>query len=154
MIPGTWHLPIFDEWKWMAQQVKNAPAMQEIRERWVWSLGQEDPLEKEMATHSSILTWKIPWVKEPGGLESVGSQRVGHDWATRYTLSVLCFGSSSYILSISLTWWTSTLPVSNSSHVIPCRVLPWHLCSPEGCLFSLLCVPVVLHVYFNYLRLL
>ena len=47
---------------------------------WVWSLGQEDPLEKGMATHSSILAWRIPWTEEPGGLQSTGSQRVRHDW--------------------------------------------------------------------------
>ena len=56
--------------------VKNLPAM---RESWVRSLGQEDPLEKEMATHSSTLAWKSPWMKEPGKLQSVGSQRVRHD---------------------------------------------------------------------------
>ena len=50
-----------------------------MRETWVQSLGQEDPLEKEMATHSSILAWKIPWREESGGLQSMGSQRVGHD---------------------------------------------------------------------------
>ena len=60
----------------MAQLVKNPPAMQEI---WVQSLGWEDPLEKEMATHSSILAWEIPWTEEPGGLESMGSQRVRHN---------------------------------------------------------------------------
>ena len=48
----------------------------------VWYLGQEDPLEKEMAPHSSTLAWKIPWTEEPGRLQSTGSQRVGHDWAT------------------------------------------------------------------------
>ena len=53
-----------------------------MQETWVWSLGWEDPLEKEMATHSSILTWEISWTKEPGGLQSMGSQRVGHDWET------------------------------------------------------------------------
>ena len=58
-----------------AQLVKNPPAM---RETWVRSLGQEDPLEKEMATHSSVLAWKIPWTEEPGGLQFVGLQRVGH----------------------------------------------------------------------------
>jgi len=47
----------------------------------VWSLGWEDPLDREMATHSSILAWKIPWTKDPGRLQSMGSQRVGHDWA-------------------------------------------------------------------------
>ena len=60
----------------MAQMVKNLPAMQET---WVRSLGREDPLEKEMATHSSILAWRIPWTEEPGGLQSMGSQRVGHN---------------------------------------------------------------------------
>ena len=56
--------------------VKNLPAMWEI---WVGSLGQEDPLEKGMATHSSILAWRIPWTEEPGGLRSMGLQRVGQD---------------------------------------------------------------------------
>ena len=60
----------------MAQWVKNLPAMQET---WVQSLGEEDPLCKEMATHFSILAWKIPWTEEPGRLQSEGSQRVGHD---------------------------------------------------------------------------
>ena len=56
--------------------VKNLPAMQETRVR---SLGQEDPVEKEMAAHSSILAWRTPWTEEPGGLQSTGSQRFGHD---------------------------------------------------------------------------
>ena len=56
--------------------VKRLPTMQETR---VQSLGQEDPLEKEMATHSSILAWKIPWTEEPGRLQSMGSERVGHN---------------------------------------------------------------------------
>ena len=60
----------------VAQMVKHLPTMQET---WVRSLGQEYPLEKEMATHSSIHAWKIPWTEEPGGLQSMGSQRVGHD---------------------------------------------------------------------------
>ena len=60
----------------MAQTVKRLPVMQET---WVQSLGQEDPLEKEMANHSSTLAWKIPWMEEPGGLQSMGLQRVGHD---------------------------------------------------------------------------
>ena len=59
-----------------------------IQETWVRSLGQEDPLEKEMATHFSILAWKIPWTKEPGRLQSMGSQRVGHDWVTSLTYSL------------------------------------------------------------------
>ena len=61
--------------------VKNLPAMQELQETWLWSLGQEDPLEEEMATHSSILAWRIPWTEEPGELQSTGSQRVVHNWS-------------------------------------------------------------------------
>ena len=60
----------------VAQMVKSLPAM---REAWVQSLGQEDTLEKQIATHSSILAWRIPWTEELGGLQSMGSQRVGHD---------------------------------------------------------------------------
>ena len=62
----------------MAQMVKHLPAM---RETWVQSLGREDPLEKEMATHTSTLAWKIPWMDESGRLQSLGSQRVRHDCA-------------------------------------------------------------------------
>ena len=60
----------------MVQMVKNMPAMQETQ---IQSLGWEDPLEKEMAAHSSILAQRIPWTEEPGGLQSMGSQRVRHD---------------------------------------------------------------------------
>ena len=60
----------------MAQSVKSLPAIWETQ---VQSLDQEDPLEKKMATHSSILAWRIPWTEEPGELQSMGSQRVGHD---------------------------------------------------------------------------
>ena len=60
----------------MAQRVERLPAMQETQ---VLSLGREDPLMKEMATHSRILAWEIPWMEEPGGLQSMGSQRVGHN---------------------------------------------------------------------------
>ena len=60
----------------VAQMVNNLPAVQETQAQ---SLGQDDPLEKGMAMHSSILAWRIPWTKEPGGLQSMGSQRVGHN---------------------------------------------------------------------------
>ena len=73
----------------VTQTVKNLPAM---RETWVQSLGREDPLEKRMAMHSSILAWRIPWTEEPGRLHSIGFQRVGHNWVTnthRGYLSVL-----------------------------------------------------------------
>ena len=64
----------------MAQQVKNPPVKQET---WVWFLGWEDPLEKEMAPHSSILAWEILWTEEPGRLQSLGSQRLRYDWVTK-----------------------------------------------------------------------
>ena len=72
-IPSTYRASL------VAQTVKHLPTMRETR---VQSLGREVPLEKEMATHSSILAWKIPWMEEPGRLQSMGSQIVGHDWVT------------------------------------------------------------------------
>ena len=69
-------LPWWDGASLIAQLVKNPPAMQETQ---VQFLGREDPLEKKMATHSSILGWKIPWAEEPSGLQSMGSHRVGQD---------------------------------------------------------------------------
>ena len=63
----------------VAQMVKKLPTM---RETWLWSLSREDLLEKGLATHSSILAWRIPWTEEPGGLQTVGSQRVRYDWGT------------------------------------------------------------------------
>ena len=68
----------------MAQWVKNLPEMQETQETWVQYLYWEDPLEEEMATHSSILAWRIPWTEDSGGLQSMGLQRAGHDWATEH----------------------------------------------------------------------
>ena len=62
----------------MAQMVKNLPEMQET---WAQSLGREDPLEEEMATNTSILAWTVPWTEKPGGLQSMGLQRAGHNWA-------------------------------------------------------------------------
>ena len=78
--------------------VKNLPAIQET---WVPSLGWEDPLEKGMATHSSILAWRIPWTEEPGGLQSMGSQRVRHDWV----ISTTNFTFQQYQNLCSLTPW-------------------------------------------------
>ena len=63
----------------MAQCLRLGLPVQETQEMWVQSLGGKDPLEKEMATHSSIPEWEIPWAEEPGGLQSIGLQRVGHD---------------------------------------------------------------------------
>ena len=83
----TW-LSDWTELSWLKNEeaiVKHLPTMQET---WVQSLGGEDPLEKEMATHFSILAWRIPWTEEPGRLQFMGSQRVGHNWATPLTHSL------------------------------------------------------------------
>ena len=82
----------------MAQTVKHLSTTQET---WVWSLGWKDPLEKEMAIHSSTIAWKIPWTEEPGRLQSMGSQRVGHDWATSLSFHFQCH-LVSLLLSASL----------------------------------------------------
>ena len=77
-----WWLTIFKDYIWaslVAQMVKTLPTMWEIP---VQILSQEDPREKRMATHSNILAWRIPWTEEPGGLQSMGLQRIRHDWAT------------------------------------------------------------------------
>ena len=82
----------------VAQTVKSLPAMWET---WILSLGQEDFLEKEMATHSSVLPWRIPWTEEPGGLQSMGWQRVGHDWVTSLSLS---FSQGQAVRSLGSRW--------------------------------------------------
>ena len=87
----------------VAQMVKCLPMMQETQVRF---LGGEDPLEKEMATHSSTLAWKIPWTEEPGGLQSMGSQRVRHDWATSPSPSLPSFPGCSYSASWG-PWWAA-----------------------------------------------
>ena len=86
-----------------------------MQETWVWSLGWEDPLEKEMATHSSILAWRIPWMEEPGRLQSTGLQRVGHNWAT--SLSLFTWKSSDVN--------TSAEDICVGAHCYPCWRPPW-----------------------------
>ena len=80
----------------MTQLLKNPPAMQETQ---VQSLSQEDPLDKEMAIHSSILAWRIPQTEEPGGLQFMGSQRVGYNWATNNLKWVLTLSIVLYFLT-------------------------------------------------------
>ena len=86
----------------VAQTVKHLPAMWET---WVPPLGGEDPMEKEMATHSNTLAWKIPWMEEPGRLQSTGSQRVGHDWITSLSLSKVLQWFKATILFCSYILW-------------------------------------------------
>ena len=108
----------------VAQTVKYLPTMWET---WVWSLGLEDPLQKEMATHSSIHAWKIPWTEEPGGLQSMGSQRVGHNWAT--SLSFIIF------IIVILNFQSDN---SNNQHVV--LMLSLFLQIVSFCLFSCLVI--------------
>ena len=103
---------------WVVQTVKNLP---EVWKTWVWFLGWEDPLEKGTATHSNILAWKISWTEEPGGLQSMGSQRVGHDWAT-YTFTLLCLFQERSPLSSLASPWNLWSQKGNES-------LPW--CGPQ-----------------------
>ena len=97
----------------VAQMVKHLSTMRET-----WSLGWEDPLEKEMATHSRTITWKIPWVEEPGGLQSIGSQRVRHDWATSIQFNLtLCFHKSNSICTLFVFFWLITLCMISSRSI-------------------------------------
>ena len=73
-----------------------------VQETWVWSLGWENFLEREMAIHSSILAWRIPWTEEPGGLQSMGSQRAGHDWAHTHAATHIPQG-----LGKRMHWWVA-----------------------------------------------
>ena len=79
-----------------------------MQETWARFLGREDPLEKEIATHSSTLAWKIPWMRKPGRLPSIGSQRVGQDWATSLSLC-----PHNTVHTIERTWLLPTIPTSN-----------------------------------------
>ena len=99
----------------VAQMVKNLPAIREIL---VWSLGWEDLLEKGMATHSGIVAWKIPWTEEPGGLQSMGLQRIGHDWVPRPTL-LLTFTFSG--TSLPVQWLRLCTAHAGGVGLIPCQ---------------------------------
>ena len=120
-------MEIFTGCSLVAQTVKRLPTMQET---WVWSLGREAPLEKEMATHSSTLAWRIPWTEEPCRLQSVGSQRVGHDWATSLPstsflpyklckyLEIIMYLSTGHLVLLLVSIWAKEYalnPVKNLS---------------------------------------
>ena len=111
----------------VAQRLKHLPAMWET---WVRSLVQKDPLENEMATHSSVLAWRIPWTEEPGGLQSTGLQRVRHDWVTSlhsdkncFICCFLLFFSCSVVSHPSVTSWTLACPASLSMGFFWARTL-------------------------------
>ena len=107
----------------MAQTVKHLPTTSATQ---VWSLGQEYPLEKEMSTHSRTLAWKIPWTEERGRLQSMGLQRVGHDWETSLPF-LYCY----YLLILFLTFSTMyyvhvyTWPIASNCCVKVCVCMDW-----------------------------
>ena len=130
----------------VAQMVKRLPTM---RETWVQSLGREDLLQKEMTTHSSILAWKIPWMEEPGGLQSMGSQRVGHDWAT--TLTQLLY-STVVVFAIHAHESATGVHVSPSWTPLP-PPSPSHPSGSSQCTgpeHPVSCIKPGLAIYFTY----
>ena len=96
----------------VAQMVKNLSAMWEA---WVWSLGGEEPPEEGTATHSSILTWRIPWTEEPGGLQPMGLQRVGHNWVGN---SLLWYWITKHMQKRETYTWKSS-STSRRNHISP-----------------------------------
>ena len=122
----------------VAQMVKNLLAMWET---WVWSLGWEDPLEEEMATHSSVLAWRISSTEEPGGQQSMGSQRVRHDWATKHSTqhNIIFKGAPSSLL------WISESDNCNAFSI-------WKILFPYRCYIILSIVPcAICWVFVDYL---
>ena len=115
--------------------------MQETQETWIWSLGQEEPLEEEMATHSSILAWRIPWTEKSGGLQPRGSQRVGHDWA----------GTSVHPWPLA-SWSRLKVRLSDNfllheNQVWMARKPPDFVLNPDQWYFLLMCVCVCIYIY-------
>ena len=109
----------------VAQRLRHLPAM---RETWVQPLCREDPLEKELTTHSNILAWRIPWTEKPGGLQSIGSQRVRHNWVTSLSFTFLlvntgdCFHSPHFLAGFGTLIQKVWFPVSLD---IPAFVCLW-----------------------------
>ena len=116
-----------------------------MQETWVRSLGQEDPLEKEMATHSSILAWKIPWTEDPGRLQSMGSQRVRHNWATSlsdchstYKLNKLGDNIQPWCIPFAILnqSWHCSMSGSNCCFLSCIQVYVCQSCILSPCLFN------------------
>ena len=141
--PGPLHtcsvaLPHLSSFHQLFPSPSRLPAMWETR---VWSLGREDPLEKEMATHSSTLAWKIPWTEEPGGLHSMGSQRVQHDWAISlalFTFPVFLPGKSHGQRSLVHygLWGCNELDMTEwLEHTHTQKVVHYHLLGAVSCIY-------------------
>ena len=126
----------------VTQMVQHVPTMQETR---VQSLGWEDLLEKAMATHSITLAWKIPWMEEPGRLQSMGSQRVRHDWATSLSFSPCVLSHFSHVWLFATPWTVACQTVHGDSpgknSRVGCHALLQRIFPTQGsnlCLFCLL----------------
>ena len=150
MLPCSWHHLMKKIESWMCfpvgSAVTNLAAMQETQEMQIQSLGWEDPLEGEMAMHSSFLVWNVPWTEEPGGLQSKGLLRLGHNWArANYEKFPLCSRLKEQKIKISIDLCLYPFPLlkdSNTPNVrlqmilsgAPCSV-PWS-CFPTQALLS------------------
>ena len=136
----------------VAQTVKCLPAM---RETWAQSLGGEDLLEKAMAPHSSPLAWKIPWMEEPGGLQSMGSQRAGHDWATSLSL-FLCLTVDNFcqhIFKFALFFSVTPSLFLSSSQGFFIYGIVFHLALPFGFSCSFHLFTKMLHLFMHIVHL-
>ena len=126
-------IPLISPCSLVAQMVKSLSAVWEI---WVRSQGQKDPLEKGMATHSSILAWRFPWTEKPGRLQSMGSQRAGQDWATNtffhtwfpslvWRVLLLCYAKSLQLCPTLCNPMDCSPPGSSVQRVLQGRILGW-----------------------------
>ena len=101
--------------------VKNLPVMQNTQETWIGPQDWEDPPEEGMATHSRILAWRIPWTEEPGRLQSMGSQRVRHDWATEHTCTQSHFKTQACLTDHVASPWVAQITCCEASEKSPER---------------------------------
>ena len=126
----TFSSPVATAEIWTSLVSPTVKRLSTMRETQVLSLGQEDPLEKQMAVHSRTIAWKIPWTEEPGRLQSMGLQRVGHAWAA--SLNFSCVVAWYILISISLV-------TSDAEHAF-ISLMAFHILSLVRCLFRFLCV--------------
>ena len=118
-------IPLCSRASLVSQKVKNPPAMQET---WIRSLGWEDLLEELLATHSSILAWRIPCTEEPAGLQSMGSQRIGHVWVTKHIHTLLQLGLSflDLVLGVAMPGLDPKWPMFGEPPAMPFAVKSAH----------------------------